>query len=156
MEKELIILVGPIGSGKTTFAKTLETSSSIRISQDEMGRKAYLEHFKAAMRDSVPRIIVDRMNFDKEQRERFIKPAREAGYCVSIFELRTDIDVCIERVVNRPNHPTVESGDVELAQGIVDRYLINYEAPMPDEYDNLNYVEAPMPDEYDNLNYVEE
>jgi predicted ABC-type ATPase len=141
MEKELMILVGPIGSGKTTFSKTLENDTSIRISQDEMGRKAYLEHFKAAIRNEVPRILIDRQNFNKEQRERFIKPAREAGYCVTVFELKTNTATCIERVVTRVGHPTVVSGDVELAQEIVNRYLINYEAPTADEYDNLNIVE---------------
>jgi len=140
MEKELMILVGPIGSGKTTFSKTLENDNSIRISQDEMGRKAYLVHFKHALREGVSRIIIDRMNFNREQRERFIKPSREAGYCVTIFELKTNRAICHERVVLRQNHPTIEPGNNKLTEEILNMYQAEYEAPTPDEYDNYNEV----------------
>lgn len=140
MEKELMILVGPIGSGKTTFAKSLQNNNSIRISQDEMGRRAYKTHFDAALRDGVPRVIIDRMNFNKEQRERFIGPARDAGYCITIFEFKTNREVCTKRVVNRKDHPTVRGGDVELALDIIKNYETFYEQPTPDEYDNYNEV----------------
>jgi len=105
-----------------------------------MGRKAYLTHFKSAVRDGVPRILVDRQNFNKEQRERFITPARDAGYCVTIFEFKTNREVCAERVVNRTNHPTVRGGDVDLTMDIIKNYERLYEQPTPDEYDNYNEV----------------
>ena len=140
MEKELMLLVGPIGSGKTTFSQTLKTDSSIRISQDEMGRSAYLEHFKNAIKEGVPRVIIDRMNFNKDQRKRFIEPAREAGYVVTIFELKTNRAICHERVVARQDHPTIEPGNNELTEKILNNYEAWYEAPTPDEYDNYNEV----------------
>lgn len=139
-EKELMILVGPIGSGKTTFAKTLENDASIRISQDEMGRKAYLKYFQEAITEGVPRVIVDRMNFNKEQRERFIKPAREAGYCVTIFEIDHNPGLCIDRVVQRKDHPTIPKGSLDLAKKILLNYYKDYEHPDPDEFDNYNLV----------------
>jgi len=139
-EKELILMVGPIGSGKTTFAKSLENDSSIRISQDEMGRKAYLKYFNEALKDGVPRIIVDRMNFDRKQRERFIKPAREAGYCVTIFEMEYNPVTCLERVIDRKGHPTIPEDSGDLARKIIFQYMDNYECPEVDEYDNHNLV----------------
>ena len=139
-EKELILLVGPIGSGKTTFAKTLEKDSSIRISQDEMGRKAYLNYFHEALEDGVPRIIIDRMNFNKIQRERFIRPAREYGYCVTIFEIDYNPVTCLERVINREDHPTIPKDSGDLARKIIFDYMKNYEHPEEDEFDNYNLV----------------
>ena len=139
-EKELILMVGPIGSGKTTFAKSLETDSSIRISQDEMGRKAYLKYFREALKDGIPRVIIDRMNFDRKQRERFIKPAREAGYCVTIFEIDYNPVTCLERVIKRENHPTIPKDSEDLAKKIIFDYMEKYEHPEPSEYDNYNLV----------------
>ena len=141
-EKELILMVGPIGSGKTTFAKDLENDTSIRISQDEMGRKAYLDHFKEAVKDGVPRIIVDRMNFNRDQRERFIKPAREAGYCVTIFEMDHCPVVCAARCIQREDHPTIGKNQPELVKKIIMKYYENYEHPEKGEFDNYNLVEV--------------
>lgn len=139
-EKELILMVGPIGSGKTTFAKSLQNDMSIRISQDEMGKKQYLNCFYEAIKDGVPRIIVDRQNFNKEQRERFIRPAREAGYCVTVFEMEYCPTVCLKRVLNRTNHPTVEGNNIKLANKIILDYSKNYERPEKQEYNNYNLV----------------
>lgn len=140
MEKELILMVGPIGAGKSTLAKQLLDDKSIRISQDEMGRKAYLTHFKQALREEVPRIIIDRMNFNKKQRKRFIEPAREAGYCITIFEFKTNRAICFERVVTRKNHPTIPPDDHQLTGRILDMYYVEYESLDADEYDNYNEV----------------
>ena len=113
---------------------------TIRISQDEMGRKAYMAHFNQAIRDGVPRVIVDRMNFNKDQRDRFIIPARGKGYCVTIFEFKTNRAICIERVIKRIGHPTVDAGNPELAAKIISFYQANYESPKLDEFDNYNEV----------------
>ena len=137
-------MVGPIGSGKTTFAKSLEHDSSIRISQDEMGRKAYLKYFHEALKDGIPRVIVDRMNFDRKQRERFIKPAREAGYCITIMEMDYNPLTCLNRVVDRKNHPTIPEGSGQLAKDIILRFMKDYEHPEEDEFDNYNLI--PMED----------
>jgi len=141
VEKELMILVGPIGAGKTTFCQLLENDSSVRISQDEMGRKVYLQYFNEALEDNVPRIIIDRMNFNKDQRKRFIEPAREAGYVITIFDFEWDWDECLKRVTERKGHPTVRDGDPELAEKILTMFQGMYEAPTQDEYDNCNKVE---------------
>lgn len=140
-EKELILLVGPIGSGKTTFAESLKTDTSLRISQDEMGRKAYLKYFHEALEEGIPRLIIDRMNFDRKQRERFIKPAREAGYSVTIFEIDYCPIVCLKRVIEREDHPNIPKDSGELAKKIILDYMKNYEHPEEFEFDNYNLVE---------------
>jgi len=141
-EKELMLLMGPIGSGKTTFANSLKTGMSIRISQDDMGRKGHRRAFSEAVSEGIPRIIVDRMNFNRQQRERYRSEARDNGYCVTIFELDTTPSVCYRRVVDRKNHPTIKNMDNELIHKIILSYYQEYEAPEPDEYDNHNLVET--------------
>jgi predicted kinase len=139
-EKELILMVGPIGSGKTTFAKSLVNDSAIRISQDEMGRKAYLKYFHEALKDGVPRIIIDRMGFDREQRNRFIEPARKHGYVITIFEMDYNPVTCLERVINREGHPTIPKGSDDLARKIILDYMKNYEHPEEKEFDNYSLI----------------
>lgn len=140
MEKELMLLVGPIGSGKTTFAKGLMNDTSVRISQDEQGKKGHMDAFKDALKEGVPRILIDRMNFNREQRERYIKPAREAGYVITIFEFKVCPIVCTDRVVKRKDHPTIPEGNYKLAIEIRQMYNKNYEAVIPIEFDNYNEV----------------
>ena len=140
IEKELMILVGPIGVGKTTFGKSLENDTSIRISQDEQGKKRHFQLFKDALNDNVPRIIVDRMGFNREQRLRYINLAREQNYVVTIFEFKAPREVCIKNAMSRQNHPTVKP-DLDLINNILDFFEQNYEAVDSFEYDNYNVVE---------------
>lgn len=142
MEKELMVLVGPVGSGKSTLANELKTSSTIIISQDLMGKKRHLEIFKDAVNQGISRVIVDRMNFNREQRSRYIDFARARGYVITIIELFYDPDECVRRVGNRERHPTIKKGNFELAAEIINMYESMYERPEPDEYDNYNQVEV--------------
>jgi len=110
MEKELFLLVGVKGSGKTKFSRTLQNDVSVCISQEEFGSLSYLDNFKDSVESGVPRIIIDRSNLKKYQRSWFIDLARDAGYCVTIFDLNAKIS------------------------------NIKYDKPSPEEYDNYNEI----------------
>lgn len=133
--KELILMLGPIGSGKSTYVKSQLQPEDFYISQDEQGKKRHFQEFTGCLKVGISRLFVDRMNFNKVQRERYIKPAREAGYKVTIIEMVTPREVCFERVVKRTGHPTVEANNPELANKILDFYFKSHEAPTEDEYD---------------------
>ncbi len=140
MKRKLILLIGPIGSGKSTLAKRYQgieqkSYSAIPctiVSQDEQGRKGHRVKFNKCLEDGHS-IIVDRMNFNKEQRDRYIEPAKQAGYTIYIVEVKTDRATCLERVVARENHPTIEKGNKDLANKILDMYYREYE-PLSTEY----------------------
>jgi adenylate kinase family enzyme len=109
---KLIVLVGPPGSGKSTYREQIwsELASGARgcsyISQDEQGREGSYKRFQEAL-NQYEDIIVDRMNFDKKQRNRYIEPARKAGYEVRIVVFHVPRETCFNRIMARENHPTI-------------------------------------------------
>lgn len=102
---KLTILMGPPGSGKSTHAKTMEDYGYIRISQDDMG-KAHLDIFHGHLSTGAD-IVIDRMGFDKAQRNRYRLEAVKNGYAISIVEFVTPRQVCYDRCMAREGHPTI-------------------------------------------------
>lgn len=105
MNKELLLLVGPQGSGKSTLAAT-KYKEYFRISQDEM--KDYKKIFQKNLKDGVEKIIIDRINHKKNQRDYYITQAKKEGYTTRIIVLHVPIDVCKHRIENREDHPTLK------------------------------------------------
>lgn len=101
---KLIILCGPPGSGKTTLCKE-QYKDYVRISQDDFG-KEHLKLFTKAL-DEKKNIIVDRMGFNKQQRMRYIEPAKNLNYEIKIVVLHQSSKTCMERMMKRENHPTI-------------------------------------------------
>lgn len=101
------MLVGPAGSGKSTKAIELNKSLGFeRISQDDMGKDGHIKKFLFCLANKDD-IVVDRMNFDKAQRNRYIKPAKDAGYEIEIVVFHVPRATCFDRIMARENHPTI-------------------------------------------------
>jgi len=135
--KELILLVGPAGAGKTTIALS-EYPTFTRISQDEQGKEGHLKAFKEAL-ERGENIVVDRMGFSKEQRARYIAPAKELGYTTKIVVLHVPSKVCMERMLKRENHPTITTE--KSAGSALNTFFTKYEKPTQDESDTLLFVD---------------
>ena len=129
--KELILLVGPPGSGKSTFCTKL---NHIRISQDDQGKKEHLGIFTNALASGVD-IVVDRMNFNKQQRNRYLEPALSAGYKTKIVVFHVPLKTCLERCNKRKNHPTIK--DEKTASKAVNLFFKNYERVEDNEADTV-------------------
>lgn len=107
---KLTILVGPCGAGKSTYCEGMfsdidNKDSLIRISQDDRG-KQHMQDFHDAIQQE-KNIVVDRMGFSKEQRSRYIIPARKAGYEIHIVVFHVPRSTCFERIMARKDHPTI-------------------------------------------------
>lgn len=86
----------------------MEASGYLRISQDDQG-KDHLEMFHSHVTTGRD-IVVDRMNFDKAQRDRYRLEAIKNGYTVNFVEFVVPRQVCYDRCMARHGHPTIHGG----------------------------------------------
>ncbi|KAJ3699529.1 hypothetical protein LUZ61_003234 [Rhynchospora tenuis] len=130
----MVILVGPPGSGKSTFCEAVISASKrpwVRVCQDAIGNgkagtKALCLKAAADALNEGKSVFIDRCNLEREQRTDFLK----------LFGSRTDIHaimldlpakVCISRCVNRTGHEgNLQGGRAAI---IVNKMLQNKEAP---------------------------
>jgi len=100
----VIMLVGLIASGKSTFAQALENQLPHfrRCNQDELGSRLRVE---VAVRQALTEglsVCVDRTNVDPTQRAHWINIAREfPGTRVGIIVFDTPYNVCASRLHTR-------------------------------------------------------
>lgn len=152
MNKVINILVGPPGSGKSTFAKNCMETGFVRISQDDQGRDGHRKAFESAIQEGRD-IVVDRMNFDKNQRAPYINAAKNADYSVAITVFHEPREVCYKRIIAREGHPTINGNkgkweinesDTDLvavilnqkakeANSALDTFFTRYQKPTKDE-----------------------
>lgn len=102
---KLIILVGPPGSGKSTYAKDI---SGTYINQDSQGEN-HFKLFSEAIERNDEVIIVDRMNFNKEQRQKYIFPTKNSHYEVEIITFFVPREICYKRCLERKDHLTIKN-----------------------------------------------
>lgn len=139
---KLIILVGCCGSGKSYYCKDLP--DYIRISQDEQGKIKHFENFLLAIKERRD-IIVDRMGFNKEQRARYIEPARKEGYHIKIVYFDVSNETCYKRIKNRKEHPTLHE---DKALKVIDFYHKNFQYPIKEEYNEFEVIKEEDQEEY--------
>lgn len=143
MDKKIYILIGPQGSGKTQWSINMDNGSLfpnsgidqvIRVSQDEQGRDGHWRLFIECIEKGMS-IVVDRMNFNYDQRDRYTIPARKHGYTIIFVLFDISKATCLLRLANRGNHPTIKQTDNHNT--ILDTFFSNFERPTFDEYDEL-------------------
>ncbi len=133
--KHLIVLVGLPGSGKSTLCKKEQYADYLRISQDDQGKEGCKRLFQVGLLEG-KNIIVDRCNFNCEQRNRYLIPAKKAGYKTTIIWLKVGREQCIERINERTDHPNLAKGN-EKIESVVRMFNAMFVAPNADEADEL-------------------
>lgn len=148
---KLILLVGPPGSGKSTLAKERinrdgdHGAATAYINQDSQGKNGHQEAFRTAIFNRQD-IIVDRMNFNKQQRHDYLTTAKQAGYETEIIVIHQPYQVCLERIRERfGKHETIH--DEKGARGALAVFFGKYERPEPGEADLIQFVYPEGPKE---------
>lgn len=137
--KECILLVGPQGSGKTTFAK-LQYPHYEYISQDEQGKEEHFKLFLHAL-DIKKNVIVDRMNHTQVQRRKYLEAAKNNGYKTIIIVKNEPYDICYHRIKGRKTHPTLheQSQDMHIYQALT-TYFSEYQYVQDTEADEVKRI----------------
>ena len=160
----MLLLCGIPGSGKSTFAKSLETSMPykfVRINQDDLGNRKRCEDLTRTVLERGQCPVIDRCNFDKVQRDKFIAIAREFNNnsnnnnnaivhveCVVLGIARSPqeqqrqgglatVEECIQRCQKRKNHPTLAAKD---ARSVVTRMARQMDAPTLGNGEDIRHV----------------
>lgn len=132
----IVLLVGPPGSGKSSHTE-MYTNQYVIINQDKLGKEGHLNRFFSAL-ENKENIVIDRMNFSKEQRDRYLVPAKAAGYSTEIIVLHQSYETCLKRCNDRNDHPTIR--DEEHAKSALKSFFKAYERPRQDEANCVTYV----------------
>ncbi|KAJ1959682.1 hypothetical protein GGI12_004210 [Dipsacomyces acuminosporus] len=109
---QMLVLVGLPGCGKSAFAKRLAIHGKHweHINQDETGSRSLCEQHAAKMLKEGKNVVIDRCNFDEDQRKIWVKIAEDAFAPVDALFFDVDVKVCKERVKARNGHPTGVEG----------------------------------------------
>lgn len=127
----ITLLVGPPGSSKSTHAAKLP---GVYINQDLQGKEGHMKLFNDAL-NAGKDVIVDRMNFSLEQRQRYLKPAKLSSYSTKIIVLHENFETCLTRMNTRMDHPTIK--DDKTAKKVLNFFFSKYERVQDSEADSV-------------------
>lgn len=103
----VLILVGTMGSGKSTFAEALVSGAAtpwIRVNQDQLKTRAKCKAAARAALRTGKNCIIDRCNFDQQQRSVWVDTANELAAACCCVWLDYPSKVAALRAQQRTNH----------------------------------------------------
>lgn len=157
----VLILVGLPGSGKSTFSIKLEDAMPwkfTRVNQDKLGNRKACEQLTRNVLRMGKIAVIDRCNFDAQQRQNWAGIAKEAGVPCDCVVFSFKEDVCLRRCEQRRNHETIKA---HMAREVVERMASQFRPPVPREKkiffkngERHHIVKCNGGEEYRNVKYV--
>ena len=131
---EAIIFCGIQATGKTTFYVEHFMNSHVRISMDLLHTRNKERIFLDTCLQTHQRFVVDNTNPTRQDRERYISPAREAKYRVIGYYFKSDPKEAVERNSRREDNKQIPMAGIKGAAK-------KFEVPRLEEgFDELYHV----------------
>ena len=133
-KQQMLLLIGIPASGKSTFASMHIPASYQSISLDILQSRA---KEAKAFTDAIANrrnIVIDNTNVSRAERQRFIEPAKAAGYEVIGYFFKSVINDCLERNAQRLGRARIP--DVGVVSRAKELELPSFE----EGFDGLYYV----------------
>ena len=97
MKKTMVILMGIQGSGKSTFYRTYLAQDFVRVNLDTLKTRHQEKLLVDKCLAEGKSFAVDNTNPTKEDRQRYILPAKQAGFQIIGYFMESKLQVCMER-----------------------------------------------------------
>lgn len=131
---EAVIFIGIQGAGKSTFCRRNFFDSHVRINLDMLRTRHREELLVRACIAAKQPFVVDNTNPTRQERARYILPAKEAGFRLIAYYFASKVSECRQRLEGRLSAPSVPIA------GLLGTYK-RLELPNVDEgFDELSYV----------------
>jgi predicted kinase len=132
---EVVVFIGIQATGKSTFYQQRFSNSHIRLNLDMLKTRHRERILTQACLEAKQPFVVDNTNVTREARAKYIEQARAAGFSVTGYYFKSDLEAAIERNNQRGGKAQIP------VKGIVAMYR-KLELPSYDEgFDRLFYVE---------------
>ncbi len=134
MNKTIAILMGLQGSGKSTFYKMYLSDNFVRVNLDTLKTRHQEKLLIEECLLNKSNFAVDNTNPTRLDRERYIVPAKEAGYRIIGYFIESKIKDCMQR-------NSLREGKTRVPEKAIAATSNKLEIPSYDEgFDELYFV----------------
>jgi predicted kinase len=114
---ELVVFIGIQAAGKSTFYKERFYRTHVRLNLDMLKTRRREEALLKACFESRTRFVVDNSNLTRQERARYIAPARRAGFAVAGYFFESRVADALRRNRERAGRERVPDKAVFGASG---------------------------------------
>ena len=138
-EREMVVLMGCPGAGKSTVARSLAGAGYITVEYGVTGMMALI---RTALKNAIFGIIIDGTHSSRKNREKSLKLAKKANIRTRIIHINTPPDLAKINASRRVHEKKLAG--VHIPNVAYNVYSKHFEEPHPDEADIIQTYRPPI------------